>query len=386
MPIKTDLKSRKGTVLKMFAVSQPGLERITAMELEQMGLECRIEQGGVGFQGEMRDLYLTNLWLRSANRVLVRVGSFRIKELSMLTPRFARYPWELYGLSRHAAANHLGMRVTSHKSRLYHTGAVAQRALQGIENRVGRPCVHSGDAADALIIVRIVRDRCVVSIDGSGPPLHMRGYRVKGVKAPLRENLAAGLLLISGWKIHMPILDPFCGSGTIAIEAAMISADMPPGANRNFAFMKWKNFDAGLWHSLHDQAVRNFRKTNSGIYAWDCDENAINAAMENARAAGVSKLIKFSKMIFRAGTCPPDGPPGWIITNPPYGRRLSGRYSQKKNIYTELTHGLQKNFKDWRVTCLVPADRKNPCPGLHVHSLTSFLNGGLRVRAIRNMK
>lgn len=380
---KTELTVNSSTLLRMFAVSQPGLEQVTALELKQLGLKCHVEQGGVSFQGSIRDLYLANLWLRTANRVLVRVGNFRIQDLSRLAARFARYPWELYGLSRNAVANHLGIRITCRKSKLYHTGAVAQRALQGIERRLGQPCIPSVKAEDVLVIARIVRDRCVVSIDSSGRPLHMRGYRIKGVKAPLRENLAAGLLLISGWDSSRPLLDPFCGSGTIAIEAAMISAGIPPGANRDFAFMRWKNFDPDLWHSLHDQSISNKLRQDTKIYAWDCDENAIKAAMENARAAGVSKRIRFSKITFRAETRPPDAPQGWLVTNPPYGKRLSGRYCRTDNIYAELAHGIKNNFQNWGFTCLVPANRKKPCPGIPLRSLTSFFNGGLKVHIIQ---
>jgi len=368
----------------MFAVSQPGMEGVTARELRKLGLAGIVHEGGVDFKGSMADLYRSSLWLRSANRILVRVGRFRIRELSEVAQRFSRYPWELYGIGRRNSGV-LKLRVTSHRSRLYHTGAVAQRALRGIEKRTG-PVKTRGceNRVPLLVVVRLVMDMCTVSVDSSGLPLHMRGYRIKGVKAPLRENLAAGLLIMSGWKSHMPILDPFCGSGTIAIEAAMISCGMAVGAGREFAFMKWRNFDIPLWHLLHEQAVNSRTKPAVEIFARDCDSGALEATEVNAEAAGVSDIVHCKYEVFRRSAVPPV-PRGWIVTNPPYGRRLSRRYRQKENIYGEIGMAMNGNFQEWGITCLLPSGKKSMLSGMEVQHLSTFWNGGFKVDVVQSL-
>ncbi len=367
----------------MFAVSQPGLEQITATELRKLGMDCVITEGGVEFSGGLMDLYMANLWTRTANRILVRVGKFRITELSKVAVRFSRYPWELYGIGG-KQGQIPDIRVTSHKSRLYHTGAVAQRALQGIEKRTG-PFDNNGhpESPRPLIITRIARDRCTLSIDSSGLPLHMRGYRVMGVRAPLRENLAAALLIMSGWSTKISMCDPFCGSGTIPIEAAMIAAHIPPGLNRKFAFMKWKNFDAGLWSRLRDQALDSGTVPGARIYARDADVRAVRASAANAEAAGVSDFIRLEQMAFSRDTTCPENTPGWIVTNPPYGRRISGRQRQRQDIYRELAGAMRAGCRKWGLTCLVPSSRNNPLPGLEAKTLATFTNGGLRVKVVQ---
>ncbi len=374
------------TRFEMFAVSPPGLERVTAMELAAMGVRCNLCVGGVDFHGGLEELYRTNLWLRSANRVLVRVGRFRITELSELIPRLSRYPWELYGIGTVVPT----IRVTSHKSRLYHTGAVAQRALEGIARRAG-PLYEAKGAEEPppLVVIRLVRDVCTVSIDSSGAPLHMRGYRVMGVRAPLRENLAAGLVLMSGWRREMPLLDPFCGSGTIAIEAAMIGRSMAPGLNRKFAFMQWRNFDPDLWQSLRADAMK---AASSGpeegevIYARDAHPGAVEAVRANADAAGVGDLLVIEQAVFSGATTCPLPRPGWIITNPPYGRRVSTRMGQRQDdIYREIARAMQADFISWGITCLAPSYRVNPLPGLKAQTIATFRNGGLRVKVVERV-
>ncbi len=373
------------TRFEMFAVSQPGLERVTAMELDAMGVRCIPGVGGVDFHGGLEELYRTNLWLRSANRILVRVGRFRITQLSELIPRISRYPWELYGIGIVVPT----IRVTSHKSRLYHTGAVAQRVLEGIARRAGPLYEVKGPEQHApLVVIRLVRDICTVSIDSSGAPLHMRGYRIMGVRAPLRENLAAALVLMSGWHRDMPLLDPFCGSGTIAIEAAMISRNMAPGLKRKFAFMQWRNFDPDLWQSIRADALARAssgRQEGEGIYARDAHPGAVEAAMANAAAAGVSDCVAMGQALFSRASLSPCPRPGWIITNPPYGRRVSARMGQRQDIYGEIAQAVRAEFISWGITCLAPSYRANPLPGVKAQTITTFRNGGLRVKVVERV-
>lgn len=370
------------TIFNMFAVSQPGVERITALELNRLGIDCTVIEGGVTFRGSLAELYQANLWLRTANRILVRVGNFRISELSQVTRRLARYPWELYGIGR---GNSPDIRVTCHKSRLWHTGAVAQRALRGIEQRTGTSEVTAAQEAPApMVTIRIVRDQCTLSIDSSGLPLHMRGYRKAGVKAPLRENLAAALIMMSAWKPGMPLLDPLCGSGTIAIEAAMIGMNMAPGANRKFAFMKWKNSDAELWDRVLKQALKHETHSELAIFARDADHRAVEASGANAEAAGVTDYLNLEQAVVSAATRAPVSHTGWVVTNPPYGRRISAKQKHGRDIYRKIAEAMRNGLRGWGITCLAPSARNNPLPGLKVQTLSTFLNGGFRVRAVQS--
>lgn len=368
------------TRLKMFAVTQPGLENITCRELEDLGLQCKVIEGGVEYTGTIKDLYITNLYLRTANRIIVRIGQFRVTRLPEVIKRFSAYPWELYGIGPERASAP-AFRVTCHKSRLYHSGAVEERALKGIEKRVGK-FNHEDSSSEnpPLVIIRIVRDRCTVSVDSSGMPLHMRGYRIKGTRAPLRENLAAALVLMSAWDMKSPLFDPLCGSGTIAIEAALISRNMAPGLLRDFAFTKWKNFNQELWDGIREEAESNVSDKGAEIYGADIDSRAIEAAIANAARAGVAHSITFKTGRFSLNSAAPCTNPGWVITNPPYGRRISAKRGGKQDIYRELAGALRKNFKNWGITCLAPASRDNPLPGLTTDILSTFTNGGFRVR------
>ncbi len=372
---------------EIFVVSQPGLETVTAMELQSMGVEGKLEQGGVSFRGGLPEIYRVNLWSRSAVRVLVRIGRFRLTRLSDVVERFQRYPWEIYGAALRESG--VRVRVTTHKSRLYHTGAIAERVLEGIEGRVGRRGMADNVGRDGsqemLVIVRIVRDRCVVSVDSSGLPLYMRGYRKRGVRATIRENLAASVLLLSGWKPGQSLFDPFCGSGTIPVEAALMEAGIPPGMNRDFAFMKWKNFDRMQWEALECESkpgkIQEAHGAKNRIYAADLDARAVGSARLNAEAAGVSHMIEFKEIRFGPDAVPPCQEPGWIVTNPPYGRRVHGR--GKRGVYSELGSSLKRNFAAWNIACLAPSALKE-LPGRKSKSLAAFLNGGFRVRVLES--
>lgn len=382
-----DRMKRPAPGFEIFVVSQPGLENVTALELLDMGMAGRLEQGGISFRGGLPEIYRVNLWSRSAVRVLVRIGRFRLTRLSEVIERFQRYPWEIYGAADPGRG--VRVRVTTRKSRLYHTGAVAERVLEGIRRRVGRrsmpEAIGRDGGQDMLVVVRIVRDWCVASVDSSGLPLYMRGYRKRGVRAPIRENLAASLILLSGWEPGRPLFDPFCGSGTIPVEAALMEAGIPPGINRDFAFMRWKNFDPVLWKALeyggrHGEAGEA-RGAETNIYAADRDERAVETARMNAEVAGVSGMIEFREMRFGPEVLPPCRRPGWIVTNPPYGKRVHGR--GQRGVYSAIGRALVRNFSAWSITCLAPSALKElPCR--RSVCLGSFLNGGVRVRVLES--
>ncbi|TLN04239.1 class I SAM-dependent RNA methyltransferase, partial [bacterium] len=211
---------------ELFAVCAPGLEPFTTAELSALGIQPGAavadgEEGGVTFQGGLREIYRANLHLRTASRVLLRFGQFYAAAFSELRKKASRLPWEDVLNPQQPVA----LRVTCHQSKLYHSGAVAERVAAAINDRFGQAVEvakfdETSAEPPALIVVRLVNNQCSISLDTSGAHLHRRGYRQAVAKAPLRETLAAGLLFAAGWDGTTPLLDPFCGSGTIPIEGA----------------------------------------------------------------------------------------------------------------------------------------------------------------------
>ncbi len=357
---------------RLFAVSPPGLEKITAKELSYLGLSGKIRPGGVEFRGPLTVLYQTNLWLRTANRILLRVADFKALHLNEVATRIARYPWEIY-IPQDAS---IRIRVTCTRSRLYHSGAVAERVLRGIENRLGHNLSEEGP--EVLIVVRVFKDRCLVSVDTSGKDLFRRGYKQGKGLAPLRENLAAAMLLASGWDGRSPLVDPFCGTGTIAIEAAMIAANIAPGLKRSFAFEAWRNFDQDLWAELRAKAL-SARKEILKPFIWASDHSleAIEASRMNIKAAEVEGLIVLKQREIK-DLFPPTKHPGWMVTNPPYGRRLRPR-TPVWEVYETLGHVFRRHFPNWKLVFISPHRNVSKALGLPLKGLTFFDHGGLKV-------
>jgi putative N6-adenine-specific DNA methylase len=279
---------------------------------------------------------------------------------------------------------------------------VAERVVGAIEDRLGRPSPYRTRGGDdettknlktpeaQLIVVRLVRDKCTISVDSSGAPLHQRGYRLATAKAPLRETLAAGMLFASGWDVASPLLDPFCGSGTVAIEAAMMARNIPPGRARRFAFMDWPNFDAALWQSFlenvetHDDSPRSEAERGRAslplIIASDRDAGAIEAAKANAARAGVADGIEFSRRAVSA--IEPPSQLGWIVTNPPYGVRASEN-KDLRNLYAQFGNVLRARCPGWRVAMLSGSAQLTKSVGLDFDEGLPLVNGGLKVKLMR---
>ncbi len=338
--------------------------------------------GGVEFHGALSDVYRANLHLRTASRVLVRLGEFPISTFTQLRRQISRLPWEQYL----ATGQPVALRVACSKSRLYHSGAVAEHVAGGMAARLGRtPSVQKFDEdatlPSQLILIRLVENRCTISLDSSGARLHRRGYRQATAKAPLRETLAAAILLASQWEPTRPLLDPFCGSGTIAIEAAMLALKIPPGRARRFAFMGWPNFQAGVWETLRAEAAGRNNPLLPKIIASDRDAGAVRAAQANAERAGVAEGIEFSRRAFSA--IEPPTVPGWVITNPPYGVRLKTKDDVRK-LYSQLGKVLRAKCPGWRVAILGHSARLWHCLGLEFDRGIPLWNGGLKVKLARS--
>ncbi len=361
------------TLYRLFAVAPPGLESLVAWELVQLGITPRLQAGGVSFRGGLPELYRSNLWLRVSSRVLLRVAEFKSFHLGGLAQKVARYPWELYIPPEFG----LKIRATCVRSRIYHSGAVAERVKRGIEARLRRKLATFSPSM--LIVVRIFRDHCTISVDSSGADLFKRGYKVGKGPAPLRENLAAALLLGSGWDRLKPVFDPFCGTGTVAIEAAMILAHQAPGLKRGFAFEYWRNFDPHLWERLKDEArQRRIAPSEPIVWASDKAPGAIEATRLNVKAAGVEDWIVISQRDIK-DLRPPGVKKGWLITNPPYGQRL--RPSKDiRALYGVLGGVFRRYFDHWQMALLSPFPETPAFLGLAFKKVTSFTHGGIKVR------
>ena len=326
-------------------VCPPGLEELVAGELATLGVRrTRTEKGGVTCRLTTRQLYAANMSLRCATRALVRAATFTVRTFADLQRRLGEVDWSewLDGTTRPA------FRVTTRRSMLWHDAAVAERFEAALP----------GDAADGpeqLIVVRAVKDRFVVSIDSSGAPLHQRGWRLDQAKAPLRESVAAGLLVASGWDPTTPFVDPMCGSGTIAIEAAMMAAGRAPGAGRAFRFQDWPGFQPGTWASVTAEGATSGTGAPA-IVAADRDAGAVESAKSNAERAGVADMIQFRQAPISAlEPFPADSAPGHMVTNPPWGGRVSPG-GDLRNLYATLGRVGNENLPGWGLGLLV-ADR-----------------------------
>jgi putative N6-adenine-specific DNA methylase len=381
----------------LFVVCAPGLESIAARELDQLGMTVRHprsspgdspnldalgkDAGGVECRGSLHDLYRVNLHLRTASRVLVRLGSFHAAAFPELRRKASRLSWE----EVLAPGQPVVLRVTCHRSRLYHQGGVAQRIAGAIADRLGqspplrKSSENENDAEDLaqLILVRLKDNQCTISVDSSGSLLHRRGYRLATAKAPLRETVAAGMLMVSGWDTLSPLLDPFCGSGTIPIEAALLAKKIPPGRDRRFAFMNWPNFDPGGWRALHGVTRGTPMPAFPKLIASDRDAGAIRAAQANAERAGVADCIDFSCRPLSAIEPPPV--PGWVVTNPPYGVRVSAR-GDLRNLYAQIGKVLRSGCPGWNVAILCNSISLLRNTGLTFDQSIPLSNGGLRVK------
>jgi putative N6-adenine-specific DNA methylase len=361
-----------------FAVTAPGLETFTSQELIKLGIEAVSSPGGVLFKGNLNTLYFANLHLRTASRILARLGNFfHATSFPELQKRLSRLPWERFL----TPGQPVTFRVTCHKSKLYHSDAVIRSANAALSERLGRSSPLINDQEDSvqppqLVVIRLVDDRCTVSVDSSGVLLHKRGYRQAVAKAPLRETLAAVLLMASGWERVAPLLDPFCGSGTIPIEGAMMALGIPPGINRRFAFMDWPGYDEYLWQ----ETVTNWEKPQihpPPIQASDRDAGAIKMAQANAERAGVLDFIEFTCQA--VSSMSPHPGIGWIVTNPPYGLRIS-EGKELRNLYAQFGNVLRQKCPHWNLAVLCSDPALLGQIGVRLDTSLSLVNGGIRVR------
>lgn len=332
------------TDFEIFLVAAPGLDALIAAEAREAGFSG-IEQvpGGARFQGGWRDVWRANLELRGPTRVLVRIAEFRAMHLAQLDKRARKVAWS------QVLRPDLPVKVeaTCRKSKIYHNKAAKQRIERAIAEELGAPLA---DDAAMVVKVRIEDDLCTISLDSSGEPLHRRGHKEAVGKAPIRESLAAMFLRQMGFDGSQTVLDPMCGSGTFAIEAAEIAAHLQPGRDRAFAFQELASFDAAAFEALKRPAPAMERVQ---FYGSDRDQGTVGMAQKNARAAGVADACAFACKPISEITPPEGAAPGLIMVNPPWGQRI-GLRKQLFALYGTLGTVARERFKGWEIGIVSP--------------------------------
>jgi len=298
-----------------------GIESVAAAEIRALGYEVLcVEDGRVTFAGDERAVCDANIWLRTGERVLIKVGEFYAVTFDELFEKSKALDWSLF-ITRHVAFPVKGFSVKSTLFSVSDCQSIIKKSI--VESLKKKYAADWFDEQGAVyqIVFSIIKDKVTLMIDTTGQGLHKRGYRPKANAAPLSETVAAALVSISYYNENKILLDPFCGSGTIAIEAAMIAKNMPPGINRSFAGEKFSQLDKSIWTQAREQAKAKIRAdVTPMIYACDIDPECIALTKQNSASAGVGEYIRATVSDMRDVKKP--GERGVIITNPPYGMRL----------------------------------------------------------------
>jgi len=327
--------------LELIATATFGLEAVVKREIEALGYKIiKSEDGKITFLGDERALVKANLWLRSADRVLVKMAEFEAREFEELFQQTKAIPWEEW-IPLDGNAIVTGSSVRSQLHSVPACQSIVKKAI--IERLKGYYDVEkfSETGAEYTVKASLLKDRVTITIDSSGAGLHKRGYRVADVEAPIKETLAAAIVQLSFWKEGRLLVDPCCGSGTIAIEAALIGRNMAPGLNRKFVSETWHVIPKKIWEEERKAAADAVKKdADIRIEASDINPRAIKASMQNAAEAGVDDCIHFDTLDIENLVAKEKQ--GIIVTNPPYGERI-GDEREIQKIYNALAKFFKEN-------------------------------------------
>lgn len=327
----------------LIATAAAGIEALVGKELRRLGYDTRVENGRVRFDGNMKDILTTNIWLRTADRVKIIVGEFEATTFDELFDQTAALPWDQY-LPIDAQ---FPVEGRSHHSQLHNVPSVQAIVKKAIVQRMQTVYHRRTNLPETGALypleVAINKDHVLLTLDTTGDSLFKRGYRQEKGGAPLKENMAAALVLLAHWFPDNPFVDPVCGSGTIPIEAALIGHNIAPGVNRHFVCERWVNLvPAGLADEVRDEADDQADyDVKLDIHGYDIDQNMVDIARRNCQAAGLTHDITFKQLAVKDWHT--DQINGVIVANPPYGERLSDRetvrelYRQMGQLYRPLT-------------------------------------------------
>ncbi len=378
--------------MHFFASCPPGIADLLAAELKEFGgTQTREIKTGVYFEGTLETAYRACLWSRTANRVLLPIGEVDASTAQALYEGAKAIDWSAHV----ASAGTLAIDFAGSSPGITHTQFGALKTKDAIvdqfRDRFGeRPSIDV-ERPDVRVNVHVNRDRATLSIDLSGESLHRRGYRARGVAAPLKENLAAAILLRSGWPViaraHGGFVDPLCGSGTLVIEAALMAQDIAPGSLRDyFGLLRWKGHDSALWHRLFEE-VKERRAQGTAASAgqilrgYDVEPQAVRAAIENANRAGLTGNVHFERRDLGDLRCE-HAVPGLLATNPPYGERI-GDVEALRSLYALLGAKLREQFVGWRAVVFTGNPRLAREIGIHARRSHTLFNGLIECRLLR---
>ncbi len=373
------LRGRMKTKFKLIATAAAGLEAVVGREIRNLGLECQVENGRVRFDGTVETIIETNLWLRAADRIKIVVGSFRAKTFEELFQSVFALDWENY---LPLGAKFPIAKAKCVKSKLHNEPSVQAISKKAVVKKLqkhyarpeGVPLMENG--AEFKIEVSILKDVATVLIDTTGSSLFKRGYRAEKGGAPIKENMAAAILLLSNWYPDKPLVDPTCGSGTFCIEAAMIGMNMAPGLHRHFAFEEWSWVDSDLVGRVRARALGQIKQDiQLDILGTDIDARMVEIAKRNAEEAGVSEQIVFKQM--RLQDLHTNKINGVIISNPPYGERLSNDDAVTK-LYQEMGQTFAP-LKTWSKFILTSDEAFEAKFGSQADKKRKLYNGTLKV-------
>jgi putative N6-adenine-specific DNA methylase len=362
------------TRYEIFAAVTPGLEDALASEIAAIvpSVSCQVRRGGVTFRGEQEALWAVVIQSRLAETVRVRVGRFKARQFSELESGLGRVPWSAY-LPREASVT---VQVTARKSALYHSGAVAERVAKAL----GRPIVPP-DEAQFRLWVRLVKDQATVSVDAGGGLLHRRGWRQAVGRAPLRETLAAACVRLAQVAPTQAVWDPFCGSGTIPIEAALARSSAPCQVARRFAFQDWPTFQAEAYGTWRAEVVKEPEAVAPVFFGSERSEETLEGAKANAARAGVEEACRWMSGDFT--THLEEIPQGAaVLSNMPYGKRLGGG-APLERLFGRFGECVSQRPDLGPTVVLVGARPFERATGLRWETIGEFSNRGTPTRLLR---
>ncbi len=366
---------------EMKATTFHGLEEVLATELLKLGARDIVPfKRGVSFTGDEGFMYKANLCLRTALKILVPIFSFKAEDEHELYAEMKKHDWEKYI----SADDTIAIDSTVNSDNFNHTLYVSQKTKDAICDRFVdkfkvRPNVDLENPT-LRIYVHIFRDQVNVSLDSSGDTLFKRGYRVDIDTAPIKEVLAAGMVLLSGWQPHLPLIDGMCGSGTLGIEAALFANNIPPGVFRKeFGFMKWRDYDKDLYETIYNSCINRIKEDMPQIYSSDIDLKPLEIAKRNAEVAKVEDVIQYKHISFF--DVMPNKPHGTILLNPPYDERM--KMEDTNAFYKQIGDKLKADFGGW--TCWIITSNMEAIKhiGLHPSKKMTLFNAALECKLLK---
>lgn len=360
---------------QLIATAAMGLEALVAKEVRALGYDCQVENGKVTFEGDELAIARSNLWLRTADRIKVKVGEFKALTFDELFEKTKKLPWEQY-LPEDAEFPVIGKSVKSKLFSISDCQAIVKKAVvEKLKSHYKRSSWFEETGALYRIEVSLLKDIATITIDTSGTGLHKRGYRAEQGVAPLKETLAAALIMLTNWNPDRPFWDPFCGSGTIPIEAALIGQNIAPGFNREFVSERWGWIPANVWEEARNEAEDMAKYDQAlDIFGSDIDHRMISIAQENSFEAGFGDLIQFKQMQVKDLTTKKEY--GVIVGNPPYGERL-GEKKEVEQMYKEMGHTFEP-LDTWSIYILTSNENFEELYGKPATKKRKLFNGFIR--------